>query len=400
MWLFSRKAPHKKRGLVAVFDIGSLSVGGALVELTRHDGEEVVPTILWSHRELLPFQKELNVDRLVKELYRALTRVGEAMLKKGLGRPNRAYILLASPWHASQTRIASFTQKRESIVSEWLVETLIDREVEAFLKSGAASYGASSEQSVVVIEEKGMQLLLNGFAVEHPFGKRAKEVEVALYVSMSPGSFLKELTARVDQIFPSIDIDFHTFAFVAYSTIRDLFAEERTFLICDVSGEVTDVSLVRDDVLIETTSFSYGKNNVVRAVVKASDTSPEEALSRIALASLSGKDARFRAPVKKALGAARTEWKQLLSKALSGLVREGALPRSVFLTASAGTTAWFSDSFEEISGEGLPQFSITEVSASFLRPFTGVSEAKKDPFLLLEALFLAKVEKETNSVVE
>ncbi|PIP73272.1 MAG: hypothetical protein COW88_02685 [Candidatus Lloydbacteria bacterium CG22_combo_CG10-13_8_21_14_all_47_15] len=399
MWLFSKKTSVKQRRIV-LFDIGSLSVGGAIVQFERAGDGRFLPTIVWSKRVFLPFQKELNIDRLVKEIYRALSQVCDAMIKNGVGRPDTAHVVLASPWHMSQTRVASFSQKKPTIVSEWLVDTLVDREVRRFLESGSVSAGASSKDAVVVIEEKGMKLLLNGFAVDKPFGKRAKEVDVALYVSMSPGAFLGEITKRVDRAFTSIEIEFHTFSFVAFDVVRDMFAEEKNFLVCDVSGEVTDVSVVRDDVLIETASFPHGKNSIMRAVMKASGASPEEALSRIALSAFPGRSSSFKAPMKKALEKARHEWKEVLADALAKLSEGGLLPHAVFLTAGAEASSWFSDAFETTpAGGSTKPFSVTEVSPSFLRPFIGVSDAEKDAFLLLEALFTAKVEEKHDTVV-
>ncbi|MFA6552467.1 MAG: hypothetical protein WCT19_03120, partial [Candidatus Paceibacterota bacterium] len=125
-----------------VFDIGSGSVGGAIVKFGQVG---VKPKILYSVRESLPFQKEVNADRLMSGMLRALEIVVANLEKNGMIYLNfsglrrhkikKVYCSLSSPWHMSTTKVLSLDKKDPFLVTKDLIEDLLDAEEENLEKN-------------------------------------------------------------------------------------------------------------------------------------------------------------------------------------------------------------------------------------------------------------------------
>ncbi len=119
--------------------------------------------------------------------------------------------------------------------------------------------------------------MLNGYQTSKPYGKQTKSIEISIFLSMISKEVETKTRKVLEKIFHSHTIAFHSFALTSFSAIRDIFHSEEDFLLVDVGGEVTDVSLVRRGILLETVSFPTGKNFLLRSVVLDLNTIPEEA---------------------------------------------------------------------------------------------------------------------------
>lgn len=156
----------------------------------------------------------------------------------------------------------------------------------------------------------------------------------------------------------------------------------------DISGEVTELAFVRHQVILETASFSFGRNTLIRRLAKILKIEPVLAESSLALR-LSGK-------TQKALNVAGVEWLKFLDMAISDFAKNDFVPTKVFLTADHDVKKYF----EELIGQQtISQFSLEgeRLSATFLdekilKNYCRASgQAEIDPFILIEALFLRRI---------
>jgi hypothetical protein len=245
------------------------------------------------------------------------------------------------------------------------------------------------------MESKSIQVKLNGFEVHDPYGKRASELEVALYISMIPSNIFASINKSITKFWHLPKVHFSSFSFTAFDTIRDIFVEEQSFLFMDISGEVTDISLAKDNVLLESISFPAGKNMLVRALVKGMQLSPAVALSEMQLY-LEGKCTEEHAKrIEDILSIEMNEWKIFFEDALSQFASEFPIPRTIFYTADDDVTKWFDTAirqanFSRFSQEDR-QFFVRLLGNSFLSKFVQVLEPDfQDPFLSIETIFANK----------
>jgi hypothetical protein len=379
----------------AIFDIGSGSVGGAIAKFVRDSGKK--PSILTATRVPIAYQKHLRAERFEGEMLKSLREAAVYLEKNGWRPIKKNYrgelsilCVFSSPWYAAQTKLLKLRRKEPFVLNSKSVGNIINKTVKRFKKSD------KKNDESVLIEKSAIAISLNGYFTEKPFGKSARTADIALYLSMISSEICGKAAEELNNIFGNADVRFHSFSLASFSAMRDVFSNEKTFLLMDVSGEVTDISLVRDGVLLESVSFPLGKNSLLREVTEALDTIPEEAhsLIRATLEKKGGgaKSGRF----EKAMKQAEDKWQAELRRALNELSEGLVLPGTIFLMADSDLGEWFAnaikkDTFSKYTMAESP-FRVVLISVNQLKEHINTAtNFPLDPFIALESIFFNKL---------
>lgn len=379
----------KKSKIAVTFDIGSSSVGAAVFLLCP----DQKPRMIYSDRQDMVFQQELEYGRLVSSMIEKLTDVSEKALRAcgSQGGEKSVYCFLASPWYASQTRISKKTFKTPIKVSKKLLQEMYKKEADTFRETEITRMG----DDVEIFEIENIQTKLNGYETADPYDKEASEVQIALYVSIAPSKIADTVRDRVTKKFHHPIPELRAFPFASFIVTRDFF-HEKNFLLLDISGEVTDVSVVRDNLLQETASFPCGKNFLLRKLSSALRCSPEEAISTFRMSKAGLLEDSAQKKVLDAFSEIGKEWRNEFQKTLQSITPTTAfLPHNVFIASDEDVSAWFS---ENIQDEDVSQFYLSDqtftvrhLNSKLLSPFCDVdNKVARDPFLILEGIFAAR----------
>ena len=122
-----------------MFDIGSASVAGALVRLSKGKN----PKVMYSVRENMAFQEKLNAKTFSDSMLRTLNSVVSNLETKGLVHLNflkmrnkeiqRAFCFVSSPWNVSQTKVIKMSKDKKFTVSEEMMKSMISSEIKDFI---------------------------------------------------------------------------------------------------------------------------------------------------------------------------------------------------------------------------------------------------------------------------
>ncbi len=377
---------RKKEKVVVIFDIGSSSVGCAHVNMVPGSP----PRIAASAREEMVFQDDLKFDRMVSSMLDALERSGKALEGRELPfwKEKEFICSFSSPWYASQTRIASMKADRPFSVTSQLISDAVEKEVEDFETTETKRLGEG-----VLMEHEAIQVKLNGYETDAPIGKESKIVDIAVYVSIVPKKIFSLVKEKLGRMYHPPKVRFHSFPFIAFVTIRDLFHREN-FLFLDISGEVTDISLIRKGVLQETFSFPYGKNHILRALAPQ-NVEGHHALALSALAMHLSRDLHEENAEKteRTLTEAAEEWLSYFRSALENFAKtSAAVPLDVFFTADDDISPWFAEKIRNekkaYPGRGDIPFEVRPLEARFWESqVVFESGVQRDAFLAMEAAF-------------
>jgi len=396
--LFSRDKGSAR--LALVFDIGSASVGGALALFE----DEKTPKIIYAVRKDMVFQEELDTERLQSVMLKTVAETAADIQQNGISHlkftrlgshiPRKAYCTLASPWHATQTRMIRLKKEKPFKVTRQFIDELITKEVDAFKESEDVKDQMGSKTGNI-IEKRLIQMKLNGYETPEPENKEARSLEAALFVSVSPKELLKSIAQEIRRTFAVREIEFNSFSLAAFDVLRNIRPETNDFLFLDISGEITDVSLVRSGVLMETATFPTGKRDIIRALAKTLETNMADALSLLRLYHAKNISAHHKENIRKALGSGAEEWTSQFQKSLAGLSEFFSIPSTVLFTSDKDLEGWFASLVAE---EQFAQFTMTDkefdvvpVDTALLNNFCRFSSrAVIDPFLALETVFANK----------
>ena len=368
---------------VVIFDIGSASIGGAVV----FPGKEV-PRISYCTRIYLPFPEKADKQHLLPQIEEVLSQVVGRVQKEGLrskGKesmvPKEIVCVLSSLWSNTRTTSASFEHKERFVVTDNIMDNL--------LAQIHKTNEEDKEDTTVTIEEVVVNSLLNGYPTRFPLGKRAQRIDVSFLESTVAKSLHEKMDDVIYKVFsPDIPLLLRSFTLVGFSVTRDVFDDVKDFILIDVTGEITEISVVRDSALEDTLSFPYGRNTIVRDIAKKTKSVPEDVLARVRLA-LADEGASMRED----LAEEEKQWTKMFGKACGELSSDTRpLPQKVFLVADAGYGKWFRSMIERVD---FSQFTVTHevfqvntlTGSQIKEACTLDDKATRDSFLSIASLF-------------
>ena len=385
MSLFTGKSRRTKRHIALVFDIGSASVAGALVVLARN----AKPRVLYSVRKPIVFQEQLSFDRFVSSLFETFTLVVDSIQRKGLEylntralRPDAiasALCTYASPWYTARTRVLTLRKGKPFSVTRSLIDKIVTRERE----KESAGPGDVIEQSITAIK-------LNGYTVSAVEGKEAKQLELTLSTTMLSEEVARGLEGILAQRFYRSPVHHHSFPLAAFTAIRDITHDGDNFLVLDVSGEVSDVSLVKDGALLETASFPLGKHQILRRFMGNLGLGATEAQSLLRMYAESATALADAAQTQAAILTVQDEWSRAFTEALERIERNMPLPRTLFFISDRDYARLVRAFIEATDTRS--RFEVREIDQAMLQEHVDFSSGHgHDPFIGIGAFFSSKI---------
>lgn len=375
----------KKEENVLIFDIGSASVGGAVVSLSK----DCKPRIVFSTRAQMAFQEELNFDHFVHSMLSVLLNVSMELRGSGMPKINggidRVLCVLSSPWYVSQTRVFNIKEDKPFKITQKFVDDLLVDAEEIHKKDAVQIEG-----DPFFIEKSIVQSTINGYSVEDVVGKEASHLKMTILSTMMSGDVREKVEGMINKVFNVDEFLFRSFTNASYSVIKDLFRKERNFLLVDVSGETTNVSVVNDKVLLNSASFPLGHNFYKRSVQRKNYSDPEEAVSRI---KIHEEEDATPVELQVTLTENNKEWAKSFKEALVEISRCTPLPSTLFLTGGNEYVNLFArviknTKFDDILFVEYP-FNISILDIKQLRPCCAFGSDKyNDAFLILATIYM------------
>jgi len=386
MGIFSNK--QTKNELILVFNIGSSSVDGALFE-AQSSG---IPKIIFSAEELIKIEEKVEIDNFLASTIKSLEMVANKIYRSGLGAPSQIFCVLSSPWYVSQTRIINFKKNTPFIFTHKLADELVKKEVKLFEEEHVIKY-SDYNSKIRVIELKNIKTILNGYETAEPLNQKTKELEMTIFISMSGEQILKKIEDTIGKYFHLKQITFSSFVLSFFTIVRDMYLKQENFLLVDISGEMTDISMVKKNTLRESISFPLGRNFLTRGVALDLGCTLSEADSFISLL----KDGHAEESVTKKLtlilNKLRIEWLKKFQESLANLSNDISIPSTIYIVIDKDLVDFFS---ETIKTEQFSQYTLTEskFEVIFLNTelFQKIAISEKNvfyrPFLIIDSIYI------------
>jgi hypothetical protein len=387
MGIFSES--KEKDELVLVFDIGSSSVGGALF-WAQGSG---IPKIIFSIRELIPISEKINnIDRFLFLTIQSLEIIIQKIYLAGLGVPSQIFCVLSSPWYVSQTRIINLKKNTPFVFTEKLADNLIQKEIKLFEEEHLAKY-ANVGDSVRVIELKNIKTMLNGYETSRPLNQKIKELEMVIFISMSGEQVLKKIEDTIGKHFHFSRIRFSSFVMASFTVVRDMHIQQENFILIDIGGEMTDISMIKKNILRESISFPLGRNFLTREVASSLGCSPSEASSYVALFQNGHAEKSVAKKLAPIMNKLKTEWLKKFQESLANLSNDISIPATIYMAIDKEMADFFC---QTIKTEQFNQYTLTEskfevifLSTELLHGTAVFKEnVIREPFLIIDSIYI------------
>ncbi len=387
--------------ITLLFDISSRSIGAALVELSHKDK----PKFLYTVRSPLSFKKAPKASELESTTLSELKKLNQTIEKEVLPKLISANqkikeisLSFSAPWYVSQTKVLKLEKQEPFLFTPAILAEMLTHEKVATAETIASGVEIKDPHSLEILEQKIIQTRLNGYETAKPFGKKTLSAEVSVYTSFVPSVFIQKVKSLLSETFHSTQIEAHSFAVAAYSVIRDVYPDQNDFLLVDISGEMTEISVAKKGALLETISIPLGHNHLIRKISDVQESPKELAISFLHLHLQKRSDEKTKGTTEKSIENEKAEWKKAFQDGIKSLSGEQSIPKTVFLVAEKVFSPFFSASIEEeISGENEltekdPSLRIIPLDIHSITNYSSQThETKEDTSLFLEGVFLNKI---------
>ncbi|MEK7586181.1 MAG: hypothetical protein AAB477_03075 [Patescibacteria group bacterium] len=383
-WFTSK---NKKERIVAIFDIGSGSVGAAIARIPTNS--KGIPTIIKSTRAEIAFHDELDFNVFLDDMIKTLKSSANSLYDSKVGAPDEIVCVLASPWYLSETRVVKMTRDHSFVFTHKLADEMLEKEITSLNSLYENKYG-SIKSTPEVIEHHVMGVSLNGYPIEDPIGKRSRSVEMHMAISLSPKLCLEKIRKILSNTFHHIPVSFASFSICSYLAVRERYVTPDSYLLLDIGGEVTDVAIITKGILKASLSFPFGKRTFFKYICTKLDIELRDAVELFNLFSTNTLAERRRKKVEPLFKSIENSWGEAFRQCIGTLPHTLTLPGTIFVTADQDIRNWF---VEVVRNEPYIQSMVTEHKCTVITlegpeflSMCSIKDGTCDPFLMVEAI--------------
>ncbi|PIR68400.1 hypothetical protein COU49_01265 [Candidatus Nomurabacteria bacterium CG10_big_fil_rev_8_21_14_0_10_35_16] len=388
MGIFTKRTKAEKSELVAVFDIGSASVGGALFFVQKSG----VPKIVFSVREKIIPQPQIDPKNLLTEIRKALNNVARQMAVSNFGAPKKIFCVLSSMWHISHNRVIRIKKNTPFVFTDKLANGLIEKELKLFKEDYLGQY-VKNDKQIRVIELKNIKTTLNGYEVLNPYKQKANDLEMTLFISMAEEEVLSNIEDVIAQHFHTRDVVFSSFIMASFTVVRDMHSHQKDFILIDIGGEITDISIIKNNALIGSASYPLGSNFIARDMASILGSNLEEAKTFFSLYKDGHAEERIHQRFDPIVKSSQTRWLDRFQSSLNTLLNDISIPNTIYLTIDKEFADFF---INIIQNEQFNQYILTSskfniklIDNSLLYKVAAFEkDTTRDVFLIMDAIYI------------
>jgi hypothetical protein len=268
--MFGLGSSRKKPLYGAVFDIGSESVGVAIIESIP--GEKY-PTILFSHRVHMRITKrEQTMTERIRMMKETLFSASLIISRDGLealrvhnkhARVEKMLVSASAPWSYTVSRNVAYHGEDDVKITRNLLDDLV-ASAEAEIQKQLDAGNAPTELTYEIVERATIDVRVNDYLVRNPIGLKGKEISLAHVTGLVPREVINALHEVEEKVFPQTEIRAHTFMLVLYCVLREIYTDYASMTIVHVTGDTTEFGIVEGDTLVESVSAPVGLESIIR----------------------------------------------------------------------------------------------------------------------------------------
>lgn len=370
-----------------IFDIASSSVG--VVVITHHHKKSTPPKILYTSRASIRFDGGEDAQALASALTSALASITEdahkalSMMYKTV-KPFDVHAILHAPWAESTSKNASRTFDQPLKVSKDLIENLIHD-----------SFPDINKGNPNLLAAHISKVALNGYHVREPIGNIAQNLSVTLLVSSAHQTIKESIINTISSAFTERRLYFDTFVHAAYGLAESLGTTHKQYVLADIGGEYTDLTIIRDGTLKTKTSVDFGSNYLLRAIAEKTGVPLEAAKSKFIMLDENTCTPTECRNIRSALVQTESQWTKNFGEACATLSKESRVPDTLFLSSSLFAYKWFANNISRIDfaqfTSTLKPFAITPlIDEGNVDAYYASTSIPRDTRLLLISLFVDK----------
>lgn len=386
----------KRPSLSFVFDIRDMFLSAAAVRFEAGKKPEIILCQNFDYKIQDPKNHKEYLSSMIKTLDSSEISLRRGLIKNGSKEKiGTHYFFIGSPWSISESKTIKIIKDRPFEINNSVLGKIITNE-----ETGEENRleGETSLPNWKVLEERIIQSKLNGYRVDNIFGKKASTLAAELFVSFVPLELKNKLSSYVDEkIGRNTRRQNNSSILSSYSFFKDLYSDKNDFIYVDLGKIVTDIYVVRDDIIFGVASMPFGEENIIQASLAKTNLSREVFLSHLNIGYEKNFDLASHNNGQDLLKTGFEIWKENLRDSLSKVCTEVNIPNSMFIIANGMLPSMLAD---DLSNKGRGnQFKVLDskidvsvISENIINGFVLNGKTFENvPHIKMDSIFLNKI---------
>lgn len=254
-------------GPVLVLDVRSSSVGGAIVEFSKHKP----PVVIRSHREHYFFDAVVESDVFFNRAESATKTVLDTLLNKKFHHKSISSIeiFFGAPWYQSSIVNTKIEQATPTECTSDFIENIIKNDT------------SFNDKEEVRVEKELISTFLNGYRIQTPLGKKATHFDLSFFNSVIAKETLDNFVKIISKYIKIQAVHVHTHPYAMFKVLNETLHAPKHYAVLDVSGEILEISIIKDDHFQKIVSIPFGSHYFMRAYAKMLSTDFKSAFIKL-----------------------------------------------------------------------------------------------------------------------
>jgi hypothetical protein len=280
----------------------------------------------------IALQEEVDIDRFVKNTVRSLKLAVDEVRKSDPHHPEHIQLALSAPWYITQTRTIRYSRATVFTCTKKLIDDLVEKEIAYVFAHDMDRFGEYGKDATL-IDRQISAVTLNGYQTASPYGKKAHTMEIHIMITLAPQSIIKQFTDVIHHTYGARRLSITTSPFAAFVVARDLLAAPDDFIVLDVGEEITDVTFIKEQVILYQHSFPVGTHELYRHIAATGRYTILEARGLVESYSTGVLSGKPKAVLEAALSLFIQQWQKALQQVLDQGQFGFCLPSHIYLMA-------------------------------------------------------------------
>jgi hypothetical protein len=363
----------------ALIDVGSASVLVAIIASTM---DQMVPTLVWSHREHIALRNNNDLEQLAKNVIAAflsatmsLDTTGRQVLAQALPKaplPSYLFVTVAAPWSYTVSKTITYSNDSPFTINDTLLREL-ERSTEQKIALELKETDLVSNLGLAIVTKSTSAMTANGYPIRVVNGQLANTVSLARTNAIIQKYLGDAISECHEKMWGNTTLHRTSFMFAYFSAAATLYTDLSEYCLVDVTYEATEMGVVRDGVLQYCTHMPYGAFSLARDVAKAINAPFGESYGRLVASDLVTADKN------ESVTALYRHYESSLTSLFNETGDALSIPKTIILHANVDTESFFSERLKNAAASATGStHRIIAISKDIVDSFYSTEAIKKE----------------------
>jgi hypothetical protein len=322
---------------IIIFDIDSTSIAGGLFRYTYTEKKELIETkSLYSLRKNITSGNEYPFDQFFNKTLSTLKAVAEEVYLQSLIPLDDIYCNVGTPWVNAYKKNISYKKDKPFLISSELIHEILEKE----LKNSTRKNSFHKDHDIELINRETLAIYGNGYKLRNVRNQSLSEITLQSLSSVMSQSTKESFSHIIEKVFHRLPHYLSNTA-TSYQYTQKSFPHINDTFIVDVSGEVTEVLVIQNDVLEHIGSIPVGEYGIIRSLRDILNIPFAKAKSILVLHHENNLDTEYSQSIDDALHTSFRVWFKEFFNLCDTYAKKGLLPRNIILRSHNDVYNWF-----------------------------------------------------------